>query len=95
MLFIVLGNWSIGVGIADGGGSSFKNPAATFIPQPSVSYNIQPSTKFIVSTSAYDEGSIIDPKKAGKSITVDCAKNPLGIVSVIHNANGKLSIGSW
>ena len=89
MFFI--GDWLIGLGGPDNNGSG-SQPVATFIPEPSVSYNIQPSVKYTVTPAQYEPGTIIDVKKVGASVEVDFTKYPKGVVKIVHSSNGKLTI---
>ncbi|KAM0228815.1 hypothetical protein ACHAPO_010452 [Fusarium lateritium] len=86
------GNYVIGLG-GTKNGNSVDGPAATFVPEPNVQYQIQPSNTYYLTVGDYTKGSLIDVTKIGGTIlTIDFTAYPSGAVSVVHTDRGELVI---
>ena len=85
----MIDNYVIGIGGSSGGNTG---PTVTFVPQPGVSYQIQPSNKYYVTFGNYAAGNIIDVTKIAKKIVaVDFTKLP-NKVKIKHDQNNVLTI---
>lgn len=82
-------NYVIGLGGSSGGGRT--GPAVTFMPEPNVQYQIQPSNTYWVTFGDYKAGNIIDVLKVGMKVPVDFTQLP-NDVTVIHDENGNLTV---
>lgn len=80
-------NYMIGLGGSSSGGD--KTPAALFIPQPNVKYQIQPANTYYLAYGDYTPGALIDVAKIGETLAIDFAHHS-PIASVVHNAYGAL-----
>ncbi|KAA8893614.1 hypothetical protein FN846DRAFT_820578 [Sphaerosporella brunnea] len=84
-------NWMIGLG-GSSTGSGFTGPAATFVPEPSVHYQIQPVNTYFLTFGDYKAGNLIDrTKMANQVLLIDFDKLP-NSVTVEHDAEGQLVI---
>ena len=62
------GNYMIGLGGSKTGNSS-DGPAATFMPEPNVDYQIQPVNTYYLTFGDYTKGAIIDVNKIGTMVS--------------------------
>ncbi|CAJ0548668.1 Ff.00g022810.m01.CDS01 [Fusarium sp. VM40] len=86
------GNYLIGLG-GTKNGNSIDGPAATFIPEPNVKYQIQPVNTYYLTVGDYTKGSLIDVTKIGGTVlTIDFTAYSSGQVTVVHNDRGQLVI---
>ena len=83
------GNYMIGLGGSKTGASD--GPAATFVPEPNVDYQIQPVNTYFLTFGDYTKGAIIDVNKIGTVATVDYTQMESD-VTIIHDAHGNLNI---
>lgn len=89
---ITTGNYLIGLG-GTKNGNSIDGPAATFIPEPNVKYQIQPVNTYYLTVGDYTKGSLIDVTKIGGTVlTIDFTAYSSGQVTVVHNDRGQLVI---
>lgn len=66
---------------------------ATFIPEPSVRYQIQPLNTYYLTVGSYRKGEIIDASKIGGSIVaIDFTKLRSNNVVIVHDDHGNLNI---
>lgn len=83
------GNWLIGLGGSSNGTGS-TGPAATFMPEPNVKYQIQPVNTYYVCFGDFTKGALIDVTKIGGSTcTIDFTHLPSS-VTIVHDAEGEL-----
>ena len=63
------------------------------MPQGHKSYQIQPVTKYWISTADYSEGSMIKVRAvADNAVSIDYSKTTLWNTKVNHDSNGKLVV---
>ncbi|MCJ1476006.1 hypothetical protein MMC13_004670 [Lambiella insularis] len=80
-------NYMIGPGRSTSGGS--KTPAAVFIPQSNVKYQIQPVNTYYIAYGDYTPGVLIDVTKLGQTVLVDFAHHK-ATVNIVHTEHGQL-----
>ncbi|KAJ0305871.1 hypothetical protein COL5a_002674 [Colletotrichum fioriniae] len=86
------GNYLIGLG-GSRTGDGQDGPLATFIPEPSVRYQIQPLNTYYLTVGSYRKGEIIDASKIGGSIVaIDFTKLRSNNVVIVHDDHGNLNI---
>ncbi|KAK4103805.1 hypothetical protein N658DRAFT_548374 [Parathielavia hyrcaniae] len=83
------GNWVIGLGLSSSEGTG---PSATFTPEPSVKYQIQPSKVFYLVAENFEKGVLMDVATIGEVCAIDFNKQPGPKVTVVHGAQGALAI---
>ncbi|KAK2605656.1 hypothetical protein N8I77_008480 [Diaporthe amygdali] len=83
-------NYMIGLGGAKTGSGSM-GPAATFMPEPNVDYQIEPVNVYYLTFGNYTQGALIDVNKIGSLCTID-----YGVlnddVTVVHDDHGNLVV---
>ncbi|KAF9766818.1 hypothetical protein IL306_000718 [Fusarium sp. DS 682] len=83
-------NYLIGLG-GDTQGTGLSGPAATFVPQPGKSYQIQPVKKFWVATGDFQKGALIKVASVGTMIVpVDFSARESVSATVVHNDTGRM-----
>ncbi|KAK1723555.1 hypothetical protein CaCOL14_001182 [Colletotrichum acutatum] len=86
------GNYLIGLG-GSRTGNSQDGPLATFVPEPRVRYQIQPSNTYYLTVGNYNKGEIIDVSRIGGSIaTIDFTRLRSNNVVIVHDDHGRLNI---
>ncbi|KAI8718071.1 hypothetical protein NCS52_00885000 [Fusarium sp. LHS14.1] len=85
-------NYLIGLG-GDLQGTGLSGPAATFVPQPGKSYQIQPVKKFWVATGDYQRGALIKVASVNTTIVpIDFSTRDSVNATVVHNDVGKMTL---
>ena len=89
---VATANYLIGLG-GDAGGSGLTGPAATFVPQPGKSYQIEPVKKYWVATGDYEQGSMIKVAYVSdKAVPVDYSTRQQLTANMVHDANGNINL---
>ncbi|KAK1244936.1 hypothetical protein MKX08_004565 [Trichoderma sp. CBMAI-0020] len=81
------GGYLIGLG-AKGGSDG---PAATFVPESRMSYQIQPANTYYVAVGEFKMGQLIDVTKIGEVCPVDFTKLPSEVL-IVHDDKGGLTV---
>ncbi|KAL6714840.1 hypothetical protein ACLMJK_007100 [Lecanora helva] len=88
----VEGNWLIGLG-GDPTGTGLDGPAATFVPQPSKSYQIEPIKKYWVATGDFKKGSMIKVSSvSSEKIAIDFSTRSSRSATIVHAEDGSLNL---
>ncbi|OAL36095.1 hypothetical protein AYO20_04509 [Fonsecaea nubica] len=82
-------HYVVGLGGSAGGGKT--GPTVTFVPEPHVQYQIQPTNTYWVTFGDYTPGNIIDVTKIGMKVSVDFTKLPNN-VTIKHDEHGNLTV---
>ncbi|KAH7146279.1 hypothetical protein EDB81DRAFT_934207 [Dactylonectria macrodidyma] len=86
------GRYVIGLG-GSKSGNGVDGPAATFVPEPGVRYQIQPLNTYYLAVGDFSKGSLIDVTKIGSTtVAVDFATSPTDDVVIVHDDHGNLNI---
>ncbi|KAM0231846.1 hypothetical protein ACHAP5_010918 [Fusarium lateritium] len=83
-------NYIVGLG-GSRDGQSFDGPLASFVPEPAVKYQIQPSSTWYLTFGDYRQGWLISPERLGSVATIDFSNLP-GDVTVVHDETGELEL---
>ncbi|KXH62589.1 hypothetical protein CNYM01_02792 [Colletotrichum nymphaeae SA-01] len=84
-------NYLIGLG-GSRTGNGQGGPLATFVPEPSVRYQIQPLNTYYLTVGSYRKGEFIDPSRIGGSIVAIDFNRLQSNVVIVHDDRRNLHI---
>ncbi|KAG5662533.1 hypothetical protein KAF25_004951 [Fusarium avenaceum] len=83
-------NYIVGLG-GSRNGQSFDGPLASFVPEPTVQYQVLPSSTWYLTVGDYREGSLISQDRVGAVVAINFNNLPAN-VTVVHDESGNLNL---
>jgi hypothetical protein len=71
-------------------GQGFDRPLASFVPDPAVEYQIQPSNTWYLTFGSYSQGSLISKDSVGGPVVAIDFNDLPGDVTIVHDDSGRL-----